>query len=213
MAVSLRTETAGLVRLAELDLAQLWALISEADARTVLNDLLPALIVSYGAAGATLAADWYDEQRVTVAAKRRFTAEPVIASPRAADSLIAWALSEATSDESLRVLILGGMQRRIADHVRETIIGSSLRDPAADGWQRVGSGECDFCRMLIGRVYSESTVRFGAHDNCNCSAVPAFGGEPRPVKPYERSASYIEDDEKRAAQNARTRAWMRNNGY
>ena len=63
---------------------------------------------------------------------------------------------------------------------------STLADPKADGWQRTGVGECKFCEMLIGRgaVYTEATGDFGAHDDCHCSAVPAFKGRPRQVEPY-----------------------------
>jgi hypothetical protein len=55
-------------------------------------------------------------------------------------------------------------------------MGSSIADPKARGWMRVGSGRCDFCRMLIGRgaVYTESTVDFHAHDHCGCGATPAW---------------------------------------
>ena len=59
---TLRSETAGLVRLAADDLAAIWRILErgEGDARTVLNDLLPGLIAEYGAMGAAVAADWCD---------------------------------------------------------------------------------------------------------------------------------------------------------
>ena len=60
---TLRSETAGLVRLAADDLAAIWRILEngEGDAQTVLNDLLPGLITEYGAMGAAVAADCYDE--------------------------------------------------------------------------------------------------------------------------------------------------------
>src|SRR5699024_506029 len=89
------------------------------------------------------------------------------------------------------------------------IMDSSLADPAADGWQRTGIGECQFCEMLISRgaVYSASTADFAAHDNCKCSAVPAFGGQPRPVRPYTPSQRHSEADQ------ARAKAWISKNLY
>lgn len=200
MATSLRSETAQIVRLAERDLMRLWRLVSDgASAETALRDLLPAIIEQYGSSGAALAAEWYDEQRAKVGAKGRFTALPVEATDRGSHALIGWALTEARDDASLRTLILGGVQRRVADHVRYTIVTSSTEDPAARGWQRVGSGGCKsgFCDMLIGRgaVYTEAGADFAAHDHCQCSAVPAWGGEPLPVKPYTVSPRRTIDPE------------------
>lgn len=187
---TLRAEAAELVRLAELDLAHLWRLVSNgASAEVALRDLLPAIVTEYGTLGATLAAEWYDDQRDKAGVRGSFSAVPIEPSDRGAQALIGWALGEATDDAGLQRLILGGTQRRIADHVRFTITESATADPGARGWQRTGVGECKFCDMLIGRgaVYSEATADFAAHDNCKCSAVPAWKGEPIPVKPYKVS--------------------------
>lgn len=75
-------------------------------------------------------------------------------------------------------LIGGGLQRTIANQHRGTVTASSIADPKARGWRRVGSGvSCDFCQMLLGRgaVYIEETADFATHDHCNCSAEPDFG--------------------------------------
>lgn len=208
MPTGLRTETAKLVRLANGDLAALWRMVSEgASAETALRDLLPAIIQQYGEAGGALAADWYDDQRDKVGAKGRFTASPLPANDRGAQALIGWALSTATDDASLATLVAGGTQRRIADHVRLTIADNSVNDKAASGWQRTGVGECKtgFCDMLIGRgaVYSEATADFAAHDHCQCTAVPAWGGEPVPVKPFTPSQRGVSE-----ADQARAREWI-----
>ena len=204
---TLRRETAGLVRLADRDLSALWRMVAQGAAADVaLRDLLPAIIEQYGQAGAAMAADWYDDQREKVGAAGRFTAIPVESSDRGAHALIGWALSEAQSDEALRALILGGVQRRIADHVRYTVTGSSVADPAAAGWQRVTDGNgCAFCSMLAARgaVYSEATADFASHDDCGCSATVAWRNEPRPVKPFTPSGRNITD-----ADRARVRAWI-----
>lgn len=184
---SLRSETAKIVELADRDLSRLWRLVaSGASAEVALRDLLPAIITEYGALGAALAAEWYDEQRAKADVRGRFAAIPVAADDRGAQALIGWALIEAVDDAGLKGLILGGVQRRIADHLRYTVAGSAIADPAASGWQRTGLGKCTFCRMLIGRgaVYTEASADFGAHDHCLCEAIPAWGGQPVPVKPY-----------------------------
>lgn len=205
---TLRSETAEVVRLADQDLTRLWKVVADgASAEVALRDLLPAIVREYGALGAAVAADWYDEQRAKVDARGRFTAVPVAADDRGAQALVGWALRSATDDQSLHSLILGGVQRRIADHARYTITGASIEDTAANGWQRVGSGDCTsgFCDMLIARgaVYSEATADFAAHDHCGCSAVPAWGGHPRPVKPYTPTLRNVTD-----ADRARVRDWI-----
>lgn len=178
MATSLQSDTASLVRLADRDLARLWRLVANgAAADEALHDLLPAVVREYGAAGGAIAAEWYDQQREKVDARGRFFATPIEPDDRGAHSLVGWVIETARDDTALHALILGGVQRRIADHVRYTVTTSSIADPAAKGWRRVGDGKtCEFCSMLLGRgaVYTEATADFEAHDNCGCSAAPEF---------------------------------------
>lgn len=209
MATSLRGDTDELVRLADRDLSRLFRLVANgAAADEALHDLLPAIVREYGALGAALAAEWYDDQRAKVDARGRFTALPIEPDDRGSHALIGWALGTATDDQTLHSLILGGVQRRVADHVRYTVAGSSVADPAARGWQRVGNGGCKsgFCDMLISRgaVYTEATADFASHDNCQCSAVPAWGGESLPVKPYTPTLRNVSD-----ADRARVREYVR----
>jgi hypothetical protein len=187
--LDLRDGVQGLVVLADRDLSALWQQVSNAaEAQVALNDVLPALIDTYGLAASALAAEWYDELRHKVGVKGSFTAITADIKDTGTHALVGWAGSTATDLSSMQELVLGGMQRRIANFSRQTVMDSSVADPQARGWQRVGVGECKngFCDMLIARgaVYSEATADFAAHDHCKCSAIPAFGGEPRPVKPY-----------------------------
>lgn len=173
---ALRNSTNELLGFARRDLSALWRAVNDApQARIALMDVLPALVETYGAAASTLAATWYDDVRDNAGAPKRFTAIPVAPSDRGAQALAGWATSHATGMASLEALVLGGIQRRIADHMRDTITGSSIADPSAKGWVRVGSGECDWCRSYLdGEVHYVEGYDFNAHDNCNCQAVPAF---------------------------------------
>jgi hypothetical protein len=105
-----------------------------------------------------------------------------------------------------RTLVDGGVQLRIANSSRDTITESAIADPDAQGWQRESSGGCPFCDMLAsrGEVYSEESADFAAHDNCECVAVPAFVGEPKPVKEYTPTNRNITD-----ADRARVREYIR----
>ena len=178
MVLGLRSETAGLVRLAERDLAALWQLVRDgAPAPEVLNDILPALVTNYGEMGSAVAADWYEDVRDAMGARGSFSAVPLEASDRGVSGLIGHSLLTATDDDALEALVFGGVQRRIADHMRLTVANSSVFDPAARGWVRVGRGgsECDWCNQYIdGEVRMTEGYDFDAHDNCRCSVSPAF---------------------------------------
>ena len=87
----LATDTARLVRLADRDLSRLWQLVANgASADVALRDLLPAIIEQYGAAGAAMAAEWYDDQREKAGVGGRFTAIPTPAPTTSASRILVW---------------------------------------------------------------------------------------------------------------------------
>src|SRR5690625_606941 len=202
----LRGDVAALVTLALSDLDGLWSQVGTLEqAREALRDVLPELYGAYGAAAATVAADWYDDLRDEVAAAGRFTAIPAELREPGTDELARWGVSPLLGEnpdwDAARSLVAGGLQRRIADVGRRTVMGSAVADPGADGWQRVASGGgCSFCSMLAGRgaVYTEETVDFASHDHCRCTTAVAWKSRPRPVRPYTPSARYNRADQERA---------------
>lgn len=216
----LRSSVAALATLAARDLEEIWRQVNDAaQARDALKDVLPALVETYGAAAAALAADWYDDLRDELGVTGRFAAIPAEIGATGGEALAGWAVTPLFSAEPdwavAQSNVAGGLQRRIANASRYTVAGSAVADPAADGWQRAGSGtSCQFCRMLISRgaVYSEAGADFSSHDRCNCHAVPAFGGLPRPVQPYKQSERF-RTQEARDVHNARTRAGMKAGDY
>lgn len=174
----LRREITALAETASDDLDLLWR---DADTPTeleaALRDTLPALIDTYGLAAGAFAADWYDDSRAEADVRGRFTALTAEIADNGSHALIGWALDTATDMPAFQTLILGGTQRRIANHSRLTVMQSSIADPAARGWKRVGSGSsCEFCSMLLGRgaVYTEATADFAAHDHDDCFAAPEW---------------------------------------
>ena len=178
-----RADLAELARLAERDLAVVFADVSNADlVKGALNDILPNLAAVYGSAATSLGADWYEEQRAQAEVRGRFSAIvaelPDLGRTEALAGFSVGPLFGATPDAATALsLAAGGLQRIIFDADRHTIMRSSIQDPRARGWAREGSGECDFCALLIGRgfVYSEDTVQFDSHDRCRCIGVPEFG--------------------------------------
>ena len=216
--LDLRQAITKLTGMAERDVRLLIGELSGfADMGVALNDVMPLLVDTYGDMAASVAAEWYDDLRAEQEPGGRYRARPApIPKATGVPELVAWAASEANSPETMLQLALGGMQRRISDQSRATVIGSAWYDPKADGWMRVGAGDnCDFCDTLISRgaVYSAETVRFGAHDHCNCQAAPSFGqpSDIFDVDAYRRGKQRRENDEIRAQDNARARAWIAEN--
>lgn len=207
-----RRDVDELVRLAARDLGIVWREFSspEAAVRT-LRELLPDLMNMYGSAAASLGADWYEELRDAEGIPGRFTALAAeLPDTDRTDALAGWGLTPAFKAEpdwaAALTLVSGGLQRIIANADRQSIAMSSVADPKADGWQRVTRGTgCAFCRMLAarGEVFSKTSADFSSHDRCFCLAAPAFGGKPRPVKPYTPSERESSD-----ADRARVREYI-----
>lgn len=160
------------------DLGSLWSTTNTPAAlEEALRDVLPALVATYGAGAATLAADWYETRREREGIGGTFSAVPADIADPGTQALVGWALTEAQDIRGFQTLILGGTQRRIANYARATVMGSSIADPKARGWVRVGSGSsCEFCSMLLdrGAVYTEESADFTAHDHDDCGAAPAW---------------------------------------
>lgn len=177
-----RRDLRELTNLAERDLAVAFRRFDTAvAAREGLMDVLPRLVALYGAAAATLGADWYDDLRDLAGARGRFAAIPADLPDRGrTDALARWGVSPLFAAEpdfaTTLVKVSGGLQMVIANADRQTVQGSSVADPRARGWARAGTGECEFCQMLIGRgaVYTQASADFDTHDHCGCVAVPAF---------------------------------------
>lgn len=188
---SLRNAVEDLTTTASRDLDALWRQLSDAaQAREALNDILPALVATYGVAASALAAEWYDDLREKAGTPGRFGAIPATLDEPGTAALVGWALDTATDYAAFQSLIEGGLQRRITDHSRNTVAGSAIADPQAAGWKRIGAGACEFCRMLIERdeLYSTETADFASHDNCHCQAYPILkGAAPIDVKDYVQS--------------------------
>src|SRR5690242_12439623 len=89
-----RRDLEELLRLALADLGLVWREVSTADAaREALLDLLPSLAATYGAAAATLGADWYDEMREAAEMPGRFRAIPAEPEIERTGALARWGIA------------------------------------------------------------------------------------------------------------------------
>lgn len=104
------------------------------------------------------------------------------------------------------------MVRVVRDRSREYVRQTSLTDDRLGAWGRIGTGDtCPFCSMLISRgaVYSEQSVRFASHLNCNCEVAPAYGDQAKKVDEYRKSDRTIKfDDKQKQANKDRVAHWL-----
>lgn len=159
-----------------------------------------ALIGEYGHASSTLAADFYDAQRVAAQVTGTFTV-PLLDPPpdEQVDNSLRWATKDlwprdpenpATTEaqklpmerrlEAAEVKAEAVAQKLVTDQGRGTIQGAVRRDRQAIGWARTAAlGACAFCKLLAtrGMTYKADTVQFRAHDGCHCGAIPVFRGQ------------------------------------
>lgn len=81
-------------------------------------------------------------------------------------------------DSSALSVTKGTALRMVVNNARDTVIDTAKADPKAVGWYRVTDGSpCAFCALLASRgvVYrTETTASFKSHNDCGCTAAPAF---------------------------------------
>lgn len=168
-----------------------------------------ALVDQYGSASASLAADYYEAERVAAAVTGRFTV-PLVKPPpdEQVDNSLRWATKDiwerdpedpATTDaqrEPLDVRLAQAekkaeavAQKLVTDQGRGTVQEAVRRDSQATAWARTAAlGACAFCKMLVTRraVYKQDTADFRAHDGCHCGVVPVFRGQTFELSDHAR---------------------------
>lgn len=189
----------GLVILFLRELAKLWPLLDVrrlGATKPTWTAAVAGLATQYGAASATLAADFYDAERAAAAAAvpGRFTLVP--ADPAGLDQVtrsLDWATKGLWSTDpdvaAARRRVDAVAQKLILDPGRATLLDATAQDPQARGWARVARpGACWFCRMLAtrGAVYKTETTALQRadgrryHDDCHCTIEPLFGAAYEP---------------------------------
>lgn len=185
----LRRAQVGVRALVERDLDRMWSRIwsqypdgptKPYNVRDSFLQQLPILVSRYGEAAASVAADWYEDQRDLAGVGGSFRA--VIADSPYLDAVEGTVKRTAGAlwtpqPETMLVGLTAAAGKYVLAAGRATIQRNVSRDPFASGWQRVTRpGACRFCRMLAGRggVYKEATAHFASHGDCNCAAAPSW---------------------------------------
>lgn len=194
----LRLAQSSLVDLAAADLQDAWSrfdLTKPKQVRDAMLQVTPAISNLYGAAGASVAAQWYNDARLTEGVPGNFRARLAAPTPAAwVESSVSFSAQHlwTVAPSQMLLYMLGALAKHVQQPVRETIKDSVVADPAAAGWQRVTRpGACKFCRFLAdrGAVYKRHTVDFAAHGGCHCAAVPSWDKDAPEVdvRVYEAS--------------------------
>lgn len=212
----------GIRVLVDRDLDRMWARIWSKDAhpgavRDAFLRQVPTLVSRYGADAANLAAQWYEMQREAAGVSGMFTAlpsdSPYLDVVEPSVRRTAGALWTPTPLDML-VGLKAFTGKYVLAASRQTIADNAGRDPKARGWQRITRARaCDFCRMLAGRggVYTEASVHFASHGDCNCAAAPTWDQHAPEVDVamYQASARTSSmTPEQRDAHNARVQSWI-----
>lgn len=198
-----RAAQRGITRLLLRDMGRLRRLIVPSRLQATVPDWIEAvraLVGEYGNASASLAADYYDAQRLAARVTGQFTV-PLLDPPPAeqVDNSLRWATKDLwprdpedlkTTDaqklpieqrlEAAEKKAEAVAQKLVTDQGRGTVREAVRRDRQAVAWARSAAlGACAFCKMLSirGAVYKQDTVDFRAHDGCHCMAVPVFRGQ------------------------------------
>jgi hypothetical protein len=193
----------GLTRLLTRDMRSLRRLIIPSRLQASVPDWIlavRALVDQYGSASASLAADYYEAERVAAAVTGRFTV-PLLDPPpdEQVDNSLRWATKDiwerdpedpATTDvqrEPLETRLDQAekkaeavTQKLVTDQGRGTVREAVRQDRQATAWARAASlAACHFCKALAirGAVYKQDTANFQSHDSCHCGVVPVFKGQ------------------------------------
>lgn len=193
----------GLTRLLVRDMRGLRRIIIPSRLEDTVPDWITAvraLVDQYGAASSSLAADYYEAERVAARVTGRFTV-PLLDPPPdgKVDNSLRWATKDLwprdpddpqTTDAQRQPIDVrleqaekkaeAVAQKLVTDQGRGTVREAVRRDPQATAWARSAAlGACSFCKLLAvrGAVYKQETVDFRAHDGCHCGVVPVFKGQ------------------------------------
>lgn len=165
--------------------------------RAALLDGVPEVIGHYALGSATLAVDFYEDQRELAGVRSRFASD-VVVEDRTVQirRAVAWSAAPLFLDPddllTASARLTEVVQPEVANPYRDTILTNRRNDPESAGWRRITNGGCKLCRMLAdrGAVYRSTTATFATHPNCHCTAQPVFKtdvGEEASVMQYKAS--------------------------
>lgn len=146
-----------------------------------------ALVAKYGDQAASVALEFYDQQRKAAGIMTDYDitiSDGHDAALTRADVQVAFDEHKdaGTGDDELASRVAGMAARRVMQRADSTIIGNAARDPAKPKWAFVPhAGACGWCILLGSRGFeytSDATAKVSRHHGCSCSVCVDFSSNP-----------------------------------
>lgn len=185
-----------------------WAYLDATQMARSLPDFaarIAALVHRFAPASATLAVQFYRDQRRAVGITTPYTPRPSDPPPlQQIGKTVSWAIrglwtvqpqTEQQAVTAARKRLAGAVDKLVLDVGRNTIIDNVAADKHAKAWARVPEpGACYFCALLAtrGAVYTEQSADFKTHDHCRCQPEPVFTAYEPSAQIREWQALYSE---------------------
>lgn len=162
------------------------------EALPLLKAVLPDVVQTFGAAAASLAADYYDDVRATAGVAGDFAAEALDTVPSEQILASSSFATKGVYTDGADLLDTSGAMMKVVDRLtkkpgRDTLYTAGLRDPNPPRYARVprGAVTCRFCAMLASRgaVYASAATageHKDFHDHCDCAVSLIFDGQALP---------------------------------
>lgn len=151
--------------------------LSQQGAGGVIRKVSVASVDVFGKVAVQAAQQSYVDLRSSVvagsfaSAQIKFDAEQV-AEPLIGTAMQKYQLGNFAEAESV---LLGGLDKAVADVFREQMVRNSYDDSQATGYQRVPSPDCcAFCAVVALNEYTSFEESGGYHNNCGCTTIPIF---------------------------------------
>lgn len=186
----------GQVRAAGLaDLDRLFASLAGEPTRVceeALRDVLPVLGDQYAGTVSMISAEFFDELQDVQGVRKRITPDIVEGPPKDSwHALAGWATSgknmfEATANDLVYRLVVGGFTKRLTEQSADTMIGNAQAQGSM-GYQRVpAAGCCPFCAMLATRGAAYTSAESAGGVVGRGSPIPGAqrrGGQAKGIRP------------------------------
>lgn len=197
----LRRALQNISSIANTELAVLWRSfqgMTDDELRDFLLLSVPTLTDKYGNMAAVVAAEFYEEIRVSQIGGNYQAVLAGTVPIEKVEASVRYAARHIYDGNALLALeyLQGIIDVNVKQPARDTIFNNARRDPARPKFARVptGSETCAWCMMLASRGFVYANAKTAGelgqyHKNCDCQAVAEFSSHPE-VEGYDPEGLY-----------------------
>ena len=167
--------------------------------RDALLEVVPAITDQFGDLSATVAAEWFEQQRAKEIGGSFSATLGADDSLARVEGSVRWASGEMFRDnpQGTLDLLTGAVQRHVTYAGRDTIARNVMLDPRRPRWAHVPSGNnpCAFCVVMASRgwVYKsakKANLHSQFHDHCHCQVVASWDHINAHIEGYDPDRFY-----------------------